>query len=146
MFGRHQSALVRQPGEQGLTEGVRLFSVDPNQGCPGGALHAGATEPVTPDLRTTGDIPEASSAGKLASQHGEELAPAVEGPEFLPGMMHRGKRIEFISRNTCNQLFENSVVAGHGSELPGCYDLFVQSLYNQGDPRDLFSSIFMRQQ
>lgn len=77
-----------------------------------GALRAEAIEPVALCHEIIGDFSEAFSAGKLADQHGEELAPAVVGTEFLTGMMHCGKGIEFISRDKCKQLHEDSVVIG----------------------------------
>ena len=116
VFGRYQLAPVQQPGEQALIEGGRLFGVESGQGCLSGALHA------------------------------EELTPAVEGSEFLPGMMSCGKGIEFISRDKCKQLFENSAAIGHGSDLFGLYDFFAKSLCSQRALRASFSSIFMRQQ
>lgn len=131
VFGRYQMTPVQQPGEQCLIEGSRLFCVDPSQGCLSGALHAEVIEPIALGLQVVGDIPEAFSAGKLAYQHGEELAPAVEGTEFLSIMMSCGKRIEFISRDKCNQLFEDSIAIGHGSDPLGLYDLFAKSLYRQ---------------
>ena len=146
VFRRYQLAPVQQPSKQDLIEGSRLFGVDPSQGCFGGALHAEVIEPIALGLQIVGDIPETFSAGKLADQHGDELAPAVEGTEFLPRMMRLGKRIEFISREKCNQLLENSVAICHGSDLLGLYDLFAKSLYLQRALRASFSSIFMRQQ
>ena len=98
VFGCYQLAPVQQPGKQALIEGDWLLGIDASQGCLCGALHAEVIEPIALGLQVVGDIPEAFSAGKLADQHGEELAPAVKGTEFLSGMMSCGKRVEFISR------------------------------------------------
>jgi hypothetical protein len=69
-----------------------LFGIHPRQGCLGGSLHAEVVEPLALRQKIVGDVPEALSSGKLAGQHGEELAPAVVGPKFLPGMVHVGGR------------------------------------------------------
>jgi hypothetical protein len=69
---------MQQSVEQSLIEGSRLFGVDSCQGCLGGSLHAEVIESFVLGLKIVGDIPEAFSAGKLADQHSEELAPAIE--------------------------------------------------------------------
>jgi hypothetical protein len=50
-----------------------------------------------------------------------------------------------MSVDMYKQLTQDSAIMGHGSDLPGLYDLFAKSLYHHGALRADFTAIFMRQ-
>jgi len=71
---------------------------------------------------------------KIVRSAWREIAPAVAGTESLPRMMELGKRVKFISRDKCSQLFENDITSGQGSGLLDLNNLFAKSLYHQAAP------------